>query len=307
MKSHLSTAQVAKTHNFALLLPTPEEREILCMAEQLDETALNVYTDGSCYEGPRRGGLGYLFVTVGPDGHPVLLEECPQGWKSATNNQMELEACIEALDFATDRYSPFDLSEFSKIVIRTDSRYVVDGYEKAKWRWPTTNWRTKNGTGPPVANTGLWKLLLKLVKRSPLRVEIRWVKGHKGDPHNLRVDELAKASANTPSKRTLKVQRVRRKKSPRKVERGSVRMEGQVTTIHITVDEWLPSPHRCYSYTYEVMDEDSPFHLHRDLITSHVLLKAGHTYRVRFNDDPDNPRIEEMLEEIPREPAADDV
>jgi hypothetical protein len=39
-----------------------------------------------------------------------------------------------------------------------------------------------------------------------------------------------------------------------------------------------------------------------DFAFSEVMLGAGHTYLVCFNDDPNNPRIEEMLLEIPKEP-----
>lgn len=266
--------------------------------QQLDENALNIYTDGSCRPSPRRGGIGFLFITVDDDGHEQVHEECPPGWRSATNNQMELQAVIDALAFVLDRHSPFDLSHFNKIVIYTDSMYVQENFNKAKFEWPKTRWTTRQGS--PVANTPQWKELISLVKRVPLRVDIKWVKGHKDDPHNVKADELAGKSADDSSKRTLKPQRVRRKISPLKVKRGSVQMEGQLTLIHITADEWLPSPHSCYKYTFEVLDQESPYHLCRDICHSHVLLSAGHFYRVRFNDDTADPRIEEKLEEIPR-------
>jgi ribonuclease HI len=81
---------------------------------QLDENALNIYTDGSCYPSPRLGGVGYLFATVDEHGRPAIHEECPPGWKAATNNQMELQACIEAVGFALDRRAPFDLSKSTR-------------------------------------------------------------------------------------------------------------------------------------------------------------------------------------------------
>lgn len=49
------------------------------------------------------------------------------------------------------------------------------------------------------------------------------------------------------------------------------------------------------------MDEDSPYYQRVDMITSAVLLKAGHTYRVRFNDATQNPRFEEVLTELVNE------
>jgi hypothetical protein len=45
--------------------------------ETLDENAITIYTDGSCYASPRLGGLGYLYATVDGSGNPVLHEESP--------------------------------------------------------------------------------------------------------------------------------------------------------------------------------------------------------------------------------------
>lgn len=267
--------------------------------QQLDENALNIYTDGSSRSSPRRGGVGFLFITVDEEGHEKVHQECPPGWDSATNNQMELQAVIDALGFALGRRAPFDLSRFDKIVVHTDSMYVVESFGKAKFEWPKTKWKTR--LGPPVANTPQWKELIGLVKKSPLRVHVKWVKGHKDDPHNIKVDELARASADRRSRRTLKPQRVRRKRSPLKVKRGSVQMEGQTTVVHITADEWLPAPHNCYKYTFEVLDPTSPYHLARDICHSRILLGAGHFYRVRFNDNSLDPWIQEKFEEISRE------
>lgn len=266
--------------------------------EQLDETALNIYTDGSCYSSPRAGGLGYLFVTVDHDGDPVVHEECPPGWKAATNNQMELQACIEALELALGRHSPVDVSMFDHIVIRTDSQYVVTNFPKAKFEWPKTAWR--NRAGAPVANTHQWRELMRLVKKARIRVDIRWVKGHRKDALNKRVDKLAKQSARTQVGRTLDHQRVRRKMSPLQTEVGSVGIEGQTLTIRIITDKWLPSPHRCYRYKYEVVEPESAYFQRVDEIHSDVMLSAGHTYVVVLNTDPRNPWIEEMIEEIPR-------
>ena len=75
-------------------------------------------------------------------------------------------------------------------------------------------------------------------------------------------------------------------------------MDGQITIIRIITDEWLPSPHRCYRYKYEVTDEESPYHERVDITHSDVPLSAGHTYVVRFNTDPLDPRIEESIEEV---------
>lgn len=268
--------------------------------EQLDDKALNIYTDGSSYSSPRVGGVGFMFIAVDDEGEQETHEECPPGWQGASNNQMELQACIDALRIAAGNRPPFDLSRFDRIVIHTDSQYVSENFSKAKFEWTRSRWKTRSGA--PVLNTPEWQDLLKMVRRIDrdwrLRVEVKWVKGHKKDQFNKRVDKLAKQSAKTPSRRTLAPQRVRRKMSPHTVETGSVRMEGQVATVRIITDKYLRSPHRCYRYMYEVMDEDSPYYQRVDYITADVMLSAGHTYLVRFNDNTGNPRIEEMLTEI---------
>lgn len=150
-------------------------------------------------------------------------------------------------------------------------------------------------------NTPQWKEFLMLVRRASRahkRVDVKWVKGHKDDPCNARADELAKQSAKIARSKAIRPARIRRKKSPNQVEIGSVRMVGQVATIHIVVDEYLPPPHRCYRYMYEIMDEDSPYYQRVDWITSDVPLARGHTYSVQLNDNQGNPRIEELLGEI---------
>jgi ribonuclease HI len=268
--------------------------------EDLDENALNIYTDGSSYSSPRRGGAGFLFITADEDGEPVVHEHSPPGWTGATNNQMELQAAIEALDMATGRHSPVDPEAYGrKIVIRTDSQYVVDNFRTALYEWSGNGWVTK--TGAPVANARQWKALVKLTRRAARlhkHVEVKWVKGHRKDPHNKRADKLAKRSAQNPGGGTIRPAAVRRKLSPNKVEVGSVRMEGQMETIRVVVDEYLPAPHRCYRYMYEVVNDASPHYQRVDKITSDAALRAGHTYVVRVNEDQGNPRIEELLEEI---------
>ena len=104
----------------------------------LDERALNIFTDGSMYPGPRRGGLAFLVVVVGDDGHEQVYEEPRQGFQGATSQQMELMACIEALEYIVSRYSPVDPSGYSRVVIYTDSMYVKGNFSQALNVWATT-------------------------------------------------------------------------------------------------------------------------------------------------------------------------
>jgi ribonuclease HI len=265
--------------------------------EYLDETALNIYTDGSSYSHPRRGGVGIRFVTVDDSGEEQVFDYTPVGYSGATNQQMEIQACIEALVVATSKNSPVAAANYRKVVIYTDSMYVVDNFDRAKFDWSKTKWTTRSGT--PVANAQLWKELIKMVQRVGKRVEIKWVKGHKRSTHNRAVDKLAKQSAGQPSGRRVSNVKVRRKKSPRSVEVGSVEMRGQRATIRVITDEYLRVQRR-YKYKYEVMSKASPYYQNVDIVYSglDVPLSAGHTYYVGFNDNTKNPRIEKLYREV---------
>ena len=111
----------------------------------LDENAVNVFTDGSSLATPRRGGIGIRIVTVDAEGKEVVHDEELLGWESGTNQEMELLACIEALRLIGRRHSPVDLDRFNKVVVYTDSMYVANNYEKAKFFWPRTAWQTRDG------------------------------------------------------------------------------------------------------------------------------------------------------------------
>jgi ribonuclease HI len=265
--------------------------------EYLDEQALNIYTDGSSYSGPRRGGVGILYVTVDENGHERVDDYPRPGFAGATNNQMELQAAIEALAALASKRAPVSASTYKKIVIWTDSIYLVDGFNSARFTWPSTGWTTQDGN--PVANAQQWQQLVKLASRTGKRVDITWVEGHKHSKHNKAADKLAKKSAKDRGQRPVSVTKVRRKKSPKSVERGSVGMHGQQATIHVINDAYLPVQ-RCNQYTYEVMSRKSEYFQNVDVIFSdaEIYLSAGHTYRVRFNSDIRAPRIVKVFAEV---------
>lgn len=261
----------------------------------LDERAINVFTDGSSYSHPRRGGLGFRIITVGTDGHEIIHEEQPQGFQGATNQQMELQACIEALRYLSSRSSHVNPRDFSKIVIHTDSRYVVDNHQSALYTWPTTGWMTRDGN--PVANAQQWKDLTRQIFRVDRRVEFKWVKGHKSSAHNKAVDKIAKTSAKGVLRPPLTVTSVRRKRTTKTVERGCVQLTGQRLTIRIITDEYLRAQ-RVYKYKYEVISRASPFRSLVDIAFSDQLMRAGHTYYVLMGAETATPRITKVYHEI---------
>jgi len=256
-----------------------------------DVNALNIYTDGSSYSKPRRGGIGIRFVF--PESmNKEELDFDLDGYKGATNNQMELKACIEALRKVSNSS---ELHQVSRIIIHTDSLYVVDNFKRAIYNWSKNKW--EKSTGAPVLNADLWKELIKNVRTVRKRVEIEWVKGHSANEHNKIVDKLAKASAKNPTKRLTGLVDVRRKHSNKSVKIGSVNMRGQKISIRIITSEYLRIQ-QTWKYKYEVISRKSIFYKNVDIIYYKEVLRVGHGYLVRFNKNSNYPQISKVFREI---------
>lgn len=263
----------------------------------LDETALNIFTDGSSYSNPRKGGIGILFVWVNSTWYEETESHTSMGYKGATNNQMELQACIKALEIAHDEY---EIDTYKKIVIYTDSSYVVENFQKSQFIWPQQKWTLLSGK--PVLNAEqwktLWKRISKIYERYRKRVEIKWVKWHAKNEHNKAVDKLAKQSAKISGKDKISIIRVRKRKfKEEKVSAGSVSMLGQRISIYIVTDEYLELPN-IFRYKYQVISRKSIFFKKIDFICSREMLNAWHSYVVRFNKDSKNPLIVRLFSEI---------
>ncbi len=134
---------------------------------------VEMYTDGACRGNPGKGGWGVL-LRYG-DAEKTLYG----GEQETTNNRMELTAVIKGLEALTKR---------CKVLVTTDSKYVLSGITEWMPNWKRRNWRTANKK--PVLNVELWQQLDALVAQHD--VEWEWVKGHSGHPEN----ELADALAN---------------------------------------------------------------------------------------------------------------
>ena len=260
----------------------------------LRDGALNVFTDGSCLPTPRRGGIGIRFVTTNASGEEVFDDHCLPGYAGASNNQMELMACIKALEIVPTYPK---LAEVQEVWVYTDSMYVADHVPNALFVWPKAKWTYRNGR--PVENADLWKQLAQAVKKVPRRVRFQWVKGHSKNVHNKAVDKLAKQSANGVLNKALRPTTVRRKKTAQSVHVGSIKMEGQTFAIRVVTDTYLKTQ-KLYKYMYEVLTESSPYCGNADYIYSTLLLRAGHHYQVRVNSESRNPRIIDVLCEIDR-------
>lgn len=258
------------------------------------EDALNIYTDGSSLQKPRRGGMGIRFIWIDDSGNEIEKDVMPSGFKSATNNQMEIQACIIALKVAIDLQV---LKNVNRIVIFTDSQYVKDNYQRAMFAWPKSQWRGAGGR--PILNAEQWKELSKHIRKVGKRVEFEKVKAHSKDKHNKAADKIAKISAKAPLNRPLTNVRVRRKITTESVEIGSVKMLGQRISIRVITGEKL-KVQKIYRYRYEIVSKKSPFAGKVDIAFSDHMLSEGHSYSVRFNNGTNNPMIEKVFREIIR-------
>ncbi|MEM6680918.1 MAG: ribonuclease HI, partial [Pseudomonadota bacterium] len=123
---------------------------------------VHAFTDGACSGNPGPGGWGALLRYGDTE------KELFGGAQKTTNNQMELQAAIEALNA---------LKRPCQVILTTDSTYVRDGITKWVLNWQKNGWRT--AAKKPVKNADLWQQLLAAVSRHE-GVDWRWVKGHAG-------------------------------------------------------------------------------------------------------------------------------
>ena len=133
-----------------------------------------MYTDGACRGNPGPGGWGALLRYAGEE------KMLKGGEANTTNNRMELQAAISALE---------SLLRPCTVQLVTDSRYLMDGVLSWLPNWKKRGWKT--ASKKPVKNEDLWRKLDELTSRH--EIDWRWVKGHSGNKYNTIVDEMAKA------------------------------------------------------------------------------------------------------------------
>lgn len=259
-----------------------------------DEEALNIYTDGSSFPGKKRAaGVGVVLMWVDEAGSSQTSEYAPTGYQSATIDEMEIQACIVGLQEATRVFS--DLSRFKKVLLFSDSQYVTENFVSAMNVWPKRAWRGANGT--PVKNVDLWKRLRKEVNSCPLRVEVRWVKGHKSNVYNRAADKLAKKSAAIPFNKPLSISQTARKWSDQKTQRGCVIFDGRAVKIRIISTEYDKYAKE-YEYRFEVIDREDRSYKDLDFAWHKHLLSRNKCLLVRLNSDQRRPGIDQVLEEL---------
>lgn len=137
----------------------PEER-------MSDLPVVEIWTDGACEPNPGPGGWAALLIFAT---HEV---ELSGGEKATTNNRMEMQGAISALEA---------IGYPAKVRLHSDSQYLVKGMSEWMPKW------LKRGL--PETNRDLWQALLAWERKH--QIEWRWVRGHSGVENNERVDKLA--------------------------------------------------------------------------------------------------------------------
>ena len=142
-----------------------------------------IYTDG-CAAPTNPGPGGAAWIIVRPR---KAARRGAVGFKRTTNNRMELMAAILALQ---------DCRDEANILVRSDSQYVVNAFEK-NWlkAWQKNGWIRSDHE--PVLNADLWRELLALVEGHEVRWE--WLRGHAGNQLNEDCDRRASEAAARPT------------------------------------------------------------------------------------------------------------
>ncbi|AXJ02256.1 ribonuclease HI [Cyclonatronum proteinivorum] len=136
-----------------------------------------IFTDGACSGNPGPGGWGAILSWKGKE------KELSGGERNTTNNRMEMQAVIEALNA---------LKRPCKVQINSDSALIINAFEKGWiYGWQKRGWLKADKK--PVENKDLWQEMIQAMKPH----QVRWVKvkGHSGIPLNERADQLAVKAA----------------------------------------------------------------------------------------------------------------
>jgi ribonuclease HI len=141
---------------------------------------IEIYTDGSCYNGRRVGvWAAILFIA----GEKIVLSDLETG---ATNHRMELAAVIKAIEYVRDKHP-----SAKAVRIVSDSQYVI-GLARRKTKFLLTDFKTKKGND--IRNVDLMKQLLEL--HEVIDVEYVKIKAHQQPTetanYNIEADMLAR-------------------------------------------------------------------------------------------------------------------
>ena len=129
-----------------------------------------IYTDGSCSGNPGPGGYAAI-LQCGRNGFDEHTREVTGGEPNTTNNRMELQAVVAALEV---------IKATCHITVYSDSLYVIGAFSGNKVK--------KNAD---LILAGILKIAT--IRKQGGTVNFQHINGHAGDPLNERCDQLARA------------------------------------------------------------------------------------------------------------------
>lgn len=142
-----------------------------------------VYCDGAASFNGTENAVGGCAAIILLNNKKIW--ERSESLEAVTNQQMELLACILALEYLVSIIEDSD-----SVIIYTDSAYLCNCFQQ-KWyeNWKANGWI--NSKKQPVANKDLWERILDLLSIARGHISFQKVKGHNGDIWNEYVDRLA--------------------------------------------------------------------------------------------------------------------
>jgi ribonuclease HI len=211
----------------------------------------NLYTDGACSGNPGPGG--WAAVAYFDDGS---CHELGGRDSATTNNRMEMQAAISALEFfvSNNRAEP--------CVVYTDSEYLIKGITQWVKGWKKKGWKT--ASGKPVLNQDLWETLDRLDRQvqSQTKAPVSWqhVRGHSGNVGNERCDTIARgfSSGQPPKLRQRSI-----------VETSEPAPATRIPSEPLPIPS-LPDLHIAPMLEEQIIHPDSTEHIPREVRVAHL-------------------------------------
>lgn len=142
---------------------------------------IEIYTDGSCCGNGKETNVGG-FGVVSMCGN-LIKDKYGCRYENTTNNRMEMEALLYALDLSQTKY------QNDKVIIYSDSAYCVNIFNNWIHSWARNGWtRAGNKT---IENLDLVKKFYKYVTIPLPNFEVVKISGHSGFIGNEIADALA--------------------------------------------------------------------------------------------------------------------
>lgn len=147
-----------------------------------------IFSDGGSFNNgykdpdkPMYGSYGSIIVKDNK-----IVYQFSDWYENITNNQGELYGFIKAYIEFLKHYKS---KEPYKVIVVSDSQYLINGVNKYLENWKKKNWHT--ASGDDVKNLELWKIIDFLINFEPnITLEFVWQKGHKGKKVTLEENPL---------------------------------------------------------------------------------------------------------------------